>query len=127
VAASVLKTEINGRGDPLRWPHDTLYPQKLALASLTSGGRSVVQATEFSFIPVCSDIDVHCVPVSVADEAVWPSEIMVQVYKSTWCHVPEDVIGFVYVMVEDMCVVAGSVLKLQFGAAQDSYISSFIK
>jgi hypothetical protein len=37
----VLKTEINGRGDPLRWPRDTLYPQKLALASLTSGGRSV--------------------------------------------------------------------------------------
>jgi hypothetical protein len=25
----VLKTEINGRGDPLRWPRDTLYPQKL--------------------------------------------------------------------------------------------------
>jgi hypothetical protein len=37
VAAPVLKTEINGRGDP----RDTLYPQKLALASLTSGGRSV--------------------------------------------------------------------------------------
>jgi hypothetical protein len=37
----VLKTEINGHGDPLRWPHDTLYPQKLALASLTSGGRLV--------------------------------------------------------------------------------------
>jgi hypothetical protein len=41
VAAPVLKTEINGRGDPLRWPRDTLYLQKLALASLTSGGRSV--------------------------------------------------------------------------------------
>jgi hypothetical protein len=26
----VLKAEINGRGDPLRWPRDTLYPQKLA-------------------------------------------------------------------------------------------------
>jgi hypothetical protein len=38
VAAPVLKTEINGRGDPLRWPRDTLYPQKLAL---TSGGRLV--------------------------------------------------------------------------------------
>jgi hypothetical protein len=37
----VLKTEINGRGDPLRWPRDTLYPQKLALTSPTSGGRSV--------------------------------------------------------------------------------------
>jgi hypothetical protein len=41
VTAPVLKTEINGRGDPLRSPRDTLYPQKLALASLTSGGRSV--------------------------------------------------------------------------------------
>jgi hypothetical protein len=36
----VLKTEINGRGDPLRWPRNTLYPQKLTLTSLTSGGRS---------------------------------------------------------------------------------------
>jgi hypothetical protein len=32
---------INGRGKPLRWPRDTLYPQKLALASPISGGRSV--------------------------------------------------------------------------------------
>jgi hypothetical protein len=30
-----------GRGDPLRRPRDTLYPQKLALLSLKSGGRSV--------------------------------------------------------------------------------------
>jgi hypothetical protein len=30
-----------GRGDPLCWPLDTLYPQKLALTSPTSGGRSV--------------------------------------------------------------------------------------
>jgi hypothetical protein len=36
-----VKTEINGRGDPLGWPRNTLYPQKLALTSLTSGGRSV--------------------------------------------------------------------------------------
>jgi hypothetical protein len=41
VAAPVLKAEINGRGDPLRLPRNTLYPQKLALTSLTSGGRSV--------------------------------------------------------------------------------------
>jgi hypothetical protein len=41
VAAPVLKTEINGRGDPLRSPRDNLYPPKLALVSLTSGGRSV--------------------------------------------------------------------------------------
>ena len=48
--------EINGRGDPLRWPRDTLYAQKLALTSPTGGGRSVgivplrTKATEFFFI-----------------------------------------------------------------------------
>jgi hypothetical protein len=31
----------HGRRDPLRWPRDTLYPQKLALTSPTCGGRSV--------------------------------------------------------------------------------------
>jgi hypothetical protein len=30
-----------GRRDPLSWPRDTLYPQKLALTSPTSVGRSV--------------------------------------------------------------------------------------
>jgi hypothetical protein len=35
------ENRINGRGDPLRWPRDTLYPQKLALTSPTGGGRSV--------------------------------------------------------------------------------------
>jgi hypothetical protein len=44
-----------GHGDPLPWPRDTLYPQKFALTSPTSGGRSVsivhsqTKATEFSF------------------------------------------------------------------------------
>jgi hypothetical protein len=48
------KIKINGRGDPLRWPRNTLYLQKLALTSPTSGGRSVgivclrTKATEFS-------------------------------------------------------------------------------
>jgi hypothetical protein len=56
VAAPVQKTEINGRGDPLRWPRDTLYPLKLALTSPTSGGRSVgivrlgTKAREFVFV-----------------------------------------------------------------------------
>jgi hypothetical protein len=36
-----LETREYGREDPLRWPRDTLYPQKLALASPTDGGRSV--------------------------------------------------------------------------------------
>ena len=53
VAAPVQKIEINGRGDLLRWPRDTLYQQKLALTSPTGGGRSVgivrsrIKATEF--------------------------------------------------------------------------------
>jgi hypothetical protein len=32
--------EYSGRDAP-RWPHNTLYPQKLALTSPTGGGRSV--------------------------------------------------------------------------------------
>jgi hypothetical protein len=42
------------RRDPLRWPRNTLYPQKLALTSPTSGGRLVgivpsrTKTTEFS-------------------------------------------------------------------------------
>jgi hypothetical protein len=50
-----LKTEIKVRGNSLRRPRDTLYPQRLALTSPTSGGRSVgiirlrTTATEFSF------------------------------------------------------------------------------
>jgi hypothetical protein len=31
VAAPLKKIESNDRGDPLRWPRKTLYPQKLAL------------------------------------------------------------------------------------------------
>jgi hypothetical protein len=38
----VLKTDINGRRNRLRWPYDTLYPLKLALTSPSSGGRSVL-------------------------------------------------------------------------------------
>jgi hypothetical protein len=50
------KIEINESGDPLRWPRDTLYPQKLALTSPTCGGRSVGivrlrnKATEFFLV-----------------------------------------------------------------------------
>jgi hypothetical protein len=36
---SGLENREYGRGDPLRWPHDTLYPQKLTLTSPTTGGR----------------------------------------------------------------------------------------
>jgi hypothetical protein len=50
---SRLENREFGHRDPSRWPHGTLYPQKLALTSLTSGVCSVgiiylrTQATEF--------------------------------------------------------------------------------
>jgi hypothetical protein len=50
---SCLEIREYGRGDPLRRPCDTLNPQRLALTSPTSGGRSVgivrsqTNATEF--------------------------------------------------------------------------------
>jgi hypothetical protein len=40
-SGSGLENREYGRGDPLCRPHDTLYPQKLALTTATSGGRSV--------------------------------------------------------------------------------------
>jgi hypothetical protein len=54
--SSGLKVQEYGRGDPLRWPHDTLYLQKFVLTSPTSGGRSVgidhlwTKATDFVVI-----------------------------------------------------------------------------
>jgi hypothetical protein len=51
-----LENREYGLGDPLRWPRNTLYPQKLALTSPTSGGRSVgidrlrTKAAEFVFV-----------------------------------------------------------------------------
>jgi hypothetical protein len=53
-SGSGLEIREYGRRDPSRWPRGTLYPQKLALTSPTSGGRTVgivrlwTQATEFS-------------------------------------------------------------------------------
>jgi hypothetical protein len=54
-SGSGLESREYGRRDPSFWPRGTLCPQKLALTSPTSGGRSVgivrsrTQATEFSF------------------------------------------------------------------------------
>jgi hypothetical protein len=56
VASPVYKTEIDGCGNSLRLPRNTLYPHRLALTSPTSGGRSVgivrlrTTATKFSFL-----------------------------------------------------------------------------
>jgi hypothetical protein len=52
-SGSGLENREYGSGDPLRWPRDTLYPQKLTLTSPTSGGHWVgivrlrTEATEF--------------------------------------------------------------------------------
>jgi hypothetical protein len=49
-----------GRRNPSRWPRGTLCPQKLALTSQTSSGRSAgighsrIQATEFFIIIYCT-------------------------------------------------------------------------
>jgi hypothetical protein len=40
-SGSCLENREYGRGNPLRWPRDTLYPQKLSLTLPTCGGRSV--------------------------------------------------------------------------------------
>jgi hypothetical protein len=51
VSAPVYKTEINDRGNPLRWPRNTLYPQKFARTSPTSGGGSVgIETTQHPYI-----------------------------------------------------------------------------
>jgi hypothetical protein len=54
-SGSGLESGEYGRRDPSGWPRGTLYPQKVALTSPNSGGRSVgivrsrILATEFSF------------------------------------------------------------------------------
>jgi hypothetical protein len=40
-SGSGLENREYGRGHPLCWPRDTLYPQKLALTLPTCGGRSI--------------------------------------------------------------------------------------
>jgi hypothetical protein len=56
VKGTGLEIREYGRKDPSRWPCGTPYPQKLALTSSTSDGRSVgivrsrTQAPEFSLV-----------------------------------------------------------------------------
>jgi hypothetical protein len=55
-SGSGLENREYGCGDPLHWPRDTLYPQKLTLTSPTDCGRSVgivrlrTKTTEFSLV-----------------------------------------------------------------------------
>jgi hypothetical protein len=54
-SGSCLENREYGRRNPSRWPRGTFYPQKLAITSPISGGRSVgivrsrTQTMEFSF------------------------------------------------------------------------------
>jgi hypothetical protein len=80
-SGSDLETREYGRGDPLRWPRNTLYPQKLALTSPTSGGRSVcivrlsTKATEF----VCSEGMEN--PLAQAACVCIPNRPLIQLYE----------------------------------------------
>jgi hypothetical protein len=67
-SGSDLENRDYGHGDPLLRPRDTLYLQKLALTSLTSGSRSIgivrswTKAMEFAFLLfLFSDRVVFCI------------------------------------------------------------------
>jgi hypothetical protein len=86
-SGSGLEIREYGNRDPSRWPRGTLYPQKLALTSSTSGGRSVgivrsrTQITEFSSRQHClelaftaavsSYLGVSCFKTSIALSKTW--------------------------------------------------------
>jgi hypothetical protein len=61
-SGSCLENREYGRSDPSRWPRGTLDPQKLAITSPTSGGRSVgiirsrTQNMEFYIIYKCDHL-----------------------------------------------------------------------
>jgi hypothetical protein len=77
---SGLENREYGHGDPLHWPRDTLYPQKLALSSPTCGGRLVgivrlqTKTTEF-FSYIYIYIYIHA-----TEASQMPSFIMGYVY-----------------------------------------------
>jgi hypothetical protein len=64
-SGSGLENREYSRGDPSRWPRDTLYQQKLALTSPTCGSRSVgivclrTKTTEFVKFYELSLVDVN--------------------------------------------------------------------
>jgi hypothetical protein len=86
-------------GDPLRWPRDTLYPQKLALTSPTSGGRSVgivrmrTLATEFSFlflnVKSRKELSIRkTIETFVLDNLVL-KRVILTVFRRFWRRIPE--------------------------------------
>jgi hypothetical protein len=71
-----LESREYGCRDPSRWPHDTLYLQKLALTSPTSGGLSVGI--------VCSYVDKYKIKFKLVT-IYWTNEIL-QSIVSSGCH-----------------------------------------
>jgi hypothetical protein len=80
-SGSCLESQEYGQRNLSSWPHGTLYPQKLALTSPTSGGRSVgivhshTQVTEFSLyayheLVCCLEICQWCGEPCIAGAAV---------------------------------------------------------
>jgi hypothetical protein len=73
-----LENREKGRRDPSRWPRGILYPQKSALTSPTSSGRSVgivrsrTQATEFNLVFRFSYL-IQCFT-KVTELRVWEAE-----------------------------------------------------
>jgi hypothetical protein len=76
-SGSGLESREYGRRDPSRWQRDTLHPQKLALTSPTSVGRSVgivhsrTQSTEFVFCFSFLYIKSNAIPVTGRGDLWW--------------------------------------------------------
>jgi hypothetical protein len=79
-----LEIREYGRKDPSRWPRGTVYPQRLALTSPTSGGRTVgivrwrTQTAEFlsllSFVLILREKDRQSIWEQGAEENIWTEE-----------------------------------------------------
>jgi hypothetical protein len=78
-----LENREYGWRDPLCWSHNNLYPQKLALTSLTSRGpldsivRSWTKATKFVFFPISTYKRLYHV-------YLHPQFSLVEIIKSDW-------------------------------------------
>jgi hypothetical protein len=79
-SCSCLDNREYGLRDPSRSPHGTLYPQKLALTSPISGGRSVgivcsrTKVTEFDLFVVCMRSDGRAVSPNLWDNTHFSME-----------------------------------------------------
>jgi hypothetical protein len=80
-----LENREHSRGDPPRWPRDTLYPQTLALTSSKSGGRSVgivhsrTKATELCVNNAVCSLSVYISDWHIAYTISFLSRLSVQV------------------------------------------------